>query len=174
MNRSPDALRALAAVIRADIAAIRRIENELARIVPPGGSVEALAEFAARAGAAYALHNIYNALENTFEQISRTFENHVVDAGKWHAELLGKMFLDIPEVRPAVFSSDLRLALEDLRGFRHVFRHSYGIDLNPEKTLVAVERWWAASEKVEVALDRFANWLLARAAKGKNTSSSNA
>ena len=72
------------------------------------------------AAAGYVLHNIYGALENIFEQISRTFENHVTDPTQWHRELLTKMFLEIPKIRAAVLPADLRGFLNDLRGFRHV------------------------------------------------------
>lgn len=163
MKRTPENLRALVAVIRADLSAIDRIERELGKIVPPDATVDSLVDFTPRSASAYALHNIYNALENSFEQISRTFENHVVDTTKWHAELLGKMFLEIPDVRPALFSPDLRVALDDLRGFRHIFRHSYDFQLDAEKTLHAIKHWRASSARVVSALGRFSDWALAMA-----------
>lgn len=55
---------------------------------------------------AYHLHNSYNALENSFEQISRAFENHVEDSPHWHKTLLNKMFLEMEGIRPAVLSDE--------------------------------------------------------------------
>lgn len=82
------------------------------------------------AAAAYCLHNIYNAIENSCEQISRTFENHIVDPAQWHRELLEKMFLELPGWRPRLFPEELRSVLNDLSGFRHLFRHTYDFQLD--------------------------------------------
>ena len=88
----------LAAVIRNNADAIESMGNRLDSI----HQTLNIHSFNELAAAAYLLHNIYNALENFFEQISRSFENHVKDLAQWHKELLGKMFLEIPGIRPAV------------------------------------------------------------------------
>lgn len=95
---------------------------------------------------AYHLHNIYNALENSFEQISRAFENHVEDSPHWHKTLLNKMFLEMEGLRPAILSEDCRSLLHDLRGFRHVFRHSYGIEFDKDKIHLLVSKWLGGSQ----------------------------
>jgi len=111
---------------------------------------------------AYLLHNVYCALENAFEQISRTFENHLTDSAQWHRELLAKMFLEIPTVRPAVLPADLRGFLNDLRGFRHLFRHSYDFQLDPEKLSRLARDWTGARLELLAALTRFRDTLIAR------------
>ena len=144
----------LKAVIDADLAALRRIDAALAELdqVPLLGERDWIA-------AAYYLHGAYCALENTFEQISRTFENHVKDVSRWHQELLRKMFLDLTPLRPAVLPADLQGDLNDLRGFRHVFRHGYGIDLDVERLQSLVRRWRHMSPHVQRALSLFAEEL---------------
>ena len=112
------------------------------------------------AAIAYILHNIYGAVENIFEQVSRTFENHVTDPAQWHRELLTKMFLEIPKVRPAVLPSDLRNFLNDLRGFRHVFRHAYEFELDAEKLKLLVRDWNEARTSLVSAVSRFRDNLL--------------
>src|SRR5438128_1658129 len=98
MKPEPPQLAALSAMITRDLEAIERLNTEL---TPLGVAVNAAnPTFRDMAAAAYALHNIYGALENVFEQISRTFENHVTEPAQWHRELLTKMFLEIPTVRP--------------------------------------------------------------------------
>ena len=124
---------ALAAVIEHDLEAITRLASVLQ-------ALPADADYPGCAGAAYALHNLYNALENSFEQISRTFENHVVDRDQWHRELMLKMFLAIPGVRPQVLPDSARPILNELRGFRHVFRHSYDFKLDPVRLNALTER----------------------------------
>jgi hypothetical protein len=82
MNGPDAAARAsLAAVIERDLEAITRIEPALHELTPEG-------DYSRCAGVAYALHNLYCALENSFDQISRSFENHIVDREQWHRELI--------------------------------------------------------------------------------------
>jgi hypothetical protein len=82
---------ALRAVIEHDLAQVQRLEQRLGALLQtdaPRQDPDAIA-------IAYYLHNPYEALENSFDQISRTFENHVKDPGRWHQEPLDKMFLDL-------------------------------------------------------------------------------
>lgn len=82
-----------------------------------------------RGAIGYYLHNFYNGCESIFRSISRFFEN---DLGPqtWHADLLKRMKLEIADYRPAVIDEELYRLLEDFRGFRHVFRHSYSFELD--------------------------------------------
>jgi len=99
----------LRAVILRDLKALEELGQRFPAMDHPWTFVETSAT-------GYLLHNIYNALENLFEQISLTFENHVVDDSRWHAELLGKMFLDMEGLRPRLFSGVVKPFLNDLRG----------------------------------------------------------
>ena len=97
MKPEPPQIAALSAMITRDLEAIHRLEAEL---TPAAAALQVpRPQFRDVAAAAYVLHNIYTALENIFEQISRTFENHIVDQAR-HRELLTKMFLEIPKIRP--------------------------------------------------------------------------
>lgn len=82
---------------------------------------------------AYHLHNLYNAFENIFQNIAAVFENSVEDEGRWHAQLLERMGLDAMPLRPAVIDDTAYEALDELRRFRHLFRHSYMINLDPQR-----------------------------------------
>lgn len=149
---TPEQRAGLAAVISENLEAIERLSPRIQRVATD-------ADYDSLAGVAYALHNAYNALENVFEQTSRSFENHVVDTAQWHKELLGKMFLDIPGVRPPLLHPGLRDFLNDLRSFRHLFRHAYDFELDPSR-LDAVARRWAEHEReIREALRRFTEWL---------------
>jgi hypothetical protein len=107
----------------------------------------------------YSLHNIYNALENCFEQISLSFDNQVRDRTRWHRELLEQMFLDIKPLRPAVLPEELRSVLAELLGFRHLFRHAYEFKLDPAKTVALWNRWSLKNISVKQSLNLFANEL---------------
>ena len=144
---------ALAAVIRKDIATAQRL-TEMLQVLP------ADATYPDAAAQGYALHNIYGALENSFDQISRTFENHVVDTSRWHRELMLKMFLAIPDLRPAVLPEGLQNALNDLRSFRHLFRHGYDFQLDPIRLNGLTAQWQSVQPQVTAALSAFATWLI--------------
>ena len=158
-------LASLGAVITEDLAAIERLNVELSQLIASLAAPEP--EFRDMAAVAYVLHNVYCALESGFEQVSRTFENHITDPAQWHRELLAKMFLEIPAVRPAVLPADLRGFLNDLRGFRHLFRHSYDFQLDPEKLSHLVRDWTAARPDLLAALTRFRDGLIARVRAGQ-------
>ena len=107
----------------------------------------------------YSLHNIYNALENCFVQISLSFENHVRDHTRWHRELLEKMFLNIKPLRPAVLPEQVRSLLGDLLGFRHLFRHAYEFKLDQAKIVALWNRWSIENDSLKRTLTLFANEL---------------
>ena len=73
----------LAAFIRSALTAIDRIEAHVTQFDLNNLTRAELDSLG------YSMHNIYNALENSFEQISLSFENHVRDRTSWHRELLG-------------------------------------------------------------------------------------
>jgi uncharacterized protein YutE (UPF0331/DUF86 family) len=156
----PDApqLATLSAMITRDLEAIERLDRELT--ILQGGLEREVPDFRDLAAVAYILHNVYGALENVFEQVSRTFENHITDQAQWHRELLTKMFLEIPTIRPRVLPPELRSFLNDLRGFRHVFRHAYEFELDVEKLSLLVRDWNESRTTLISALSRFRDGLL--------------
>jgi len=85
-----------------------------------------------RSAIGYYLHCFYNGCENIFRSVARFFEN---DLGPqtWHSDILKRMKLSVPGFRPAVINDELFHLLNDFRGFRHIFRHSYTFDLDWEK-----------------------------------------
>ena len=80
----------------------------------------------------YQLHNLYGAFEQLFEEVARFFENRI-DDGRYHADLIRRMQLDVRGVRPALLSQETASELDELRRFRHLFRHAYATDLDPVK-----------------------------------------
>jgi len=109
---------ALHATLLQDVVALRRLSDGLRRYASDNLAGDALNS------AAYQLHNIYNALENAFSQIARAFPGQVKDASAWHRDLANLMFLDMAPLRPAVLPEEVRHIVDNLRGFRHVFRHA--------------------------------------------------
>lgn len=89
---------------------------------------------------AYQLHNLYCAFEDLFRIVANYFENHIDEQAGWHKELLGRMTLEIKGVRPRFISETAYEFLNDLRGFRPVFRHAYGVELEAEKIKLVLKK----------------------------------
>ena len=81
---------------------------------------------------AYQLHNLYSAFEQLFDEVARFFENRI-DEARYHADLIRRMQLEIRGIRPALLSEATASGLDELRRFRHLFRHAYATDLEPAK-----------------------------------------
>ncbi len=83
--------------------------------------------------AGYWLHNLYSAYEDLFKLVAGFWENSLNLNGEFHVQLLKRMLLNIKDVRPALLSEAGYRILNELRGFRHVFRHAYSYGLDDER-----------------------------------------
>ena len=108
---------------------------------------------------AYYLHNIYNAFEDLFKEIAKTFENRLEDPTAFHKELLKRMTIEVPGIRPKVLSRGSFLVLDELRGFRHIFRHAYTYEIFPEKVKDLKDKLITNWGDIKRDLDEFKNWL---------------
>ena len=86
-----------------------------------------------------ALENYYTAAETLFVRISQTFENQL-PPNRWHAELLHKMTIQIPGVRPNAISDHTAELLGELMRFRHFRRYYFALEFDWRRldALVAV------------------------------------
>jgi hypothetical protein len=107
-----------------------------------------------RAAIGYFLHNFYNGCESIFKAIARFFENDLGPQA-WHADLLKRMKLEISGYRPAVIDEELYRLLEDFRGFRHVFRHSYSFELDWEKERLVARKLRRTAAMLREQVDEF-------------------
>lgn len=80
----------------------------------------------------YQLHNLYGAFEQLFEEVAHFFENQI-DQARYHADMIRRMQLEIQGIRPALLSAKTASDLDELRRFRHLFRHAYAAELDPDK-----------------------------------------
>lgn len=94
---------------------------------------------AATESVGYQLHNLYCAFEDLFKIVAETFENHIQDKSKYHQELLRRMAISIEGVRPRLLSQECFLLLDNLRSFRHLFRHAYSYELDERKLKIVLE-----------------------------------
>jgi hypothetical protein len=98
----------------------------------------------------YLLHNLYCALEDIFKEVAQTFENRVEDPSRYHRELLKRMHCEIPQIRPSLLTSQSYAILNEMRGFRHVFRHAYDYELSADRLAQLKQKvldGWAVIER---------------------------
>lgn len=89
---------------------------------------------------AYQVHNLYNATEDLLKLIATHFENQISDSTRWHTLLLQRMTQELPGIRPAILSQKSYLLLNALRGFRHFFRHAYGVPIDYDQLLLNLNK----------------------------------
>ncbi|BBO88586.1 hypothetical protein [Desulfosarcina ovata] len=90
--------------------------------------------------AGYWLHNLYCAYEDLFKIVSSFWENNIRDDGSFHQSLIRRMLLNIEGVRPSLLSEKAFTHLDELRSFRHVFRHAYSYGLDDERVIHLINR----------------------------------
>ena len=103
------------------------------------------------AAAAFEINRIYNILEKAFERLCETFENHLEKTGRYHDTLIERVTLDLQGIRPAFLPAEAVRAVRELKGFRHLFRHAYDLDLDPARVT-------AAAENATRCVARFNGW----------------
>jgi predicted nucleotidyltransferase len=84
-------------------------------------------------GAGKHLHDFYNGVERIFERIAVRVDEDVPVGSNWHTLLLQRMGQPFGARRPAVIDRPLEIELSEYLRFRHVFRHTYGYDLEWER-----------------------------------------
>ena len=79
------------------------------------------------------LQGFYSGFERLFTQIAETVEGDLPHGENWHQQLLRRMMMEVPKIRPAVISIETGAKLDDYRGFRHVVRNVYAYKFDPDK-----------------------------------------
>ena len=137
-----------AAEVRAQIQQIERIYGLL-------DEREAIEGMAGVESLGYQLHNLYGAIEDLFKVVANAFENNVAPGGRYHTELLRRMTIAVPGIRPGVISAETRRLLDSLRGFRHVFRHAYARELDVRRLRIVLDDARAARRPVASDVEAF-------------------
>ncbi|MFQ5854995.1 MAG: nucleotidyltransferase family protein [Anaerolineae bacterium] len=121
-----DPLQALRLEIEAEVRNLERIadrarENTATVVVEPSEvEVQGIAKY---------VHDFYNGVERIFERIAVRLDGDLPAGPSWHTLLLQRMGQPFPGVRPAVIDRALEVELAEYLRFRHLFRHTYGYDL---------------------------------------------
>lgn len=85
------------------------------------------------------IHDFYNTVEGIFERIEQRLEVPMPIGRSWHTHLLRQIEREIPNKRPAVVEHELARKLNRFLRFRHLYRHTYGYELQWEELQPLVE-----------------------------------
>jgi hypothetical protein len=111
--------------------------------------------------AALRLQSLYTGIERCLLQVSRVLNGGTPDGGDWHRRLLERMGQPTEE-RPAVLREASIASLQELLRFRHLVRHLYAYELQPEPVerlrTLALALW----PEVRGELNAFQGWLTGR------------
>jgi hypothetical protein len=86
------------------------------------------------------LHSFYNGLERIFEEIAKKIDPVFPSGERWHQNLLEQMTEEIPEVRPAIISTETYVLLKDFLSFRHLIRYLYTFDINKDEIKKLIDK----------------------------------
>ncbi len=128
------------AILKSEIEADRkRIESVFAKFDKAFKEFSDTKEYAKLIESAFYLSQLYSGFESIFKNIAKTFENNI-EQDYWHKSLLDRMKLEVEDLRPRLVSDESYYCLDDLRAFRHFFRHAYDMDLEEEKFEIVAKK----------------------------------
>lgn len=81
---------------------------------------------------ATAIENIYSGIEEILRSLAANLDEAVPRGEDWYRELLEQMAI-ATDTRPAILTPALHAKLDRLRQFRHVIRHRYAFELDPQR-----------------------------------------
>ena len=108
--------------------------------------------------AALRLQSLYTGIERCFVQIVRVLNGGPPEGADWHRRLLERMAV-ATESRPAVLDASTVRPLAELMRFRHVVRHLYAYELEPDQVLRLLRQSLDLWPAVEQQLQAFEFWL---------------
>lgn len=108
---------------------------------------------------AYHLHNLYCAFEDLMILVANSFENQIYESPKWYTLLLRRMTQNIPNIRPSLFSDVCYSLLDELRAFRHLFRHAYSYQIDQDKLDIVIKKAFELEKLYKSNIQRFLDLL---------------
>ena len=103
----------------------------------------------------YWMHNLYCAFEDLFKLVSSFWENNLSADGDYHVNLLKRMMVNIKDIRPPLLFLESYGYLNELRGFRYVFRHAYSYGLDDERVTYLIRKTISKKARILTDLSKF-------------------
>jgi hypothetical protein len=104
------------------------------------------------------LANFYTCIETALLRVSRHFENHL-PPHKWHRAILENLSVEVPGFRPALLSDSTRMALDELRKFRHFTRYYFEFEYDWDKILFLLKKYHTVRSQIHSELEAFEEFI---------------
>jgi hypothetical protein len=137
---------------------MQKLENLFEKLAVSNTKFEEQKEYAFLVESAFYVNQIYTGFERMFRNIADSFENSF-DEKSWHKSLLDRMTLDIENIRPPVISESNYRFLDEIRAFRHFFRHTYDFDLDKEKFSIVTSSAMELRKTYKTDIERFLQFI---------------
>lgn len=115
-------------------------------------------EYSKLVESAFYVSQLYSGFEKIFKNVAKVFENNI-EQDFWHKSILERMSLEIQDIRPALISEGSLKGLNELRTFRHFFRHAYDADIDKDKFKIIGKSVSELKEMFEKDLKNFLDFL---------------
>jgi len=102
--------------------------------------------------------DFYTCVETFLFRVSQEFENNLKKE-QWHKDLLQKMSLQIPNIRPALLSKTTSQLLSELLQFRHFRRYYFDFDYDWEKLELIEKKYLKAHPLLKEDIQNFITFL---------------
>jgi hypothetical protein len=133
---------------------IQRLNRLFKKFEKSYNDFSATSEYSKLVESAFYVNQLYTGFESIFKNVAKTFENNIED-DYWHKSLLERMTLSIEDIRPALISEELFNCLNELRAFRHFFRHAYDTDIERDKFKIVADRVYKIRNSFQKGLKKF-------------------
>jgi len=147
-------------ILKADINAQMSLVKNIADKIEERAEGLSPDDFIKMESLAYQIHNLSNAVEDLLKLIAAHFENQITDTARWHSALLQRMTQEVEGIRPALLSQETYLNLNALRGFRHFFRHAYGVPIDYAQLKINLDKARRLSPGLAQDIEKFLEALL--------------
>ena len=111
-------------------------------------------EYAYLVESGFYVNQVYTGFERIFQNIAAAFEN-TIEETSWYKVLLDRMVIAIENIRPAMISKNNYRFLDELRAFRHFFRHTYDFDLEGEKFAIVASKARELKKNYKKDMEKF-------------------
>lgn len=106
--------------------------------------------------------DFYTGCEHLSERVAVTLDGGLPKTDNWHEMLLRQVAEVGGEDRPPLWAGSLLLELDEYRKFRHLVRHTYNVELKPERVLALAQNVQPVFTKIQRAIAVFSQWLVAQ------------
>jgi predicted nucleotidyltransferase len=139
---------------------LERVGSEMAQLLARMPQEPTFVELRATASI---LQDFYSGVERIFERVAIRLDGDLPPGPSWHTLLLRRMEAPFADVRPAVIDHKLALRLLDYLRFRHLFRHTYGYELEWDKCQPLAEGLERVLAELKRQLETFEHFLETKA-----------